>query len=104
MSGQQSLLASIAWHGRVWGDSLLFGVSSAVLVLDSGTRLDTWRAVPVQTDPGYWRKVVGAGRDELPVASEPAASNIAPTWLGRSPSFPLMGRATFLVVTRKDTS
>ena len=29
---------------------LLFGLLLAVLVLDSGTWLDAWRAVPVQTD------------------------------------------------------
>ena len=33
---------------------LLFGCPVlAVLVLGSGTWLDAWRAVPVQTDPGY---------------------------------------------------
>ena len=38
-------------------DFLLFGCPVAVLVLDSWTRLDTWRAMPVRTDPGYVREV-----------------------------------------------
>ena len=29
----------------------------AVLVLDSGTWLDIWRAVPVRTNPGYVREM-----------------------------------------------
>ena len=39
-------------------DFLPFGCPVvAVLVLDSWTRLDTWRAMPVQTSPGYVREM-----------------------------------------------
>ncbi len=59
-----------------------------VLVLDSGTRLDAWRAVPVQTDPGYVR--------EMRLVSKPSASSDGVAWRGQAaqPTFLSRGKAT----------
>ena len=52
------------WRAYRVRNPLLFGLLPAVLVFDSGGRLDTWRVVPVQTAPG------NVGGDD--VVSKPA--------------------------------
>ena len=50
--GWTQVCVSLSTFSHLFGCPVL-----AVLVLDSGTWLDAWRAVPVQTDPGYVREV-----------------------------------------------